>query len=98
MNQAELIAAVATSADVSKTQAEVVIKAVGEVVAAELSKGGDATLPGIGKLSITQRAAREGRNPATGEAIKIAAKKAVKFGASKPLKDALNTPAKKDKK
>lgn len=99
MNQAELIAAVAGKAGLSKAHAETTIKALGEVVTDALKSGDDVALPGIGKLAVTQRAAREGRNPATGESIKIAAKRAPKFSAAKALKDALNAaPAKKGKK
>lgn len=95
MNQSELIAKVAEAADVSKANAEEVIKALGEIATDALVAGEDVTLPSLGKLSVTTRAARDGRNPATGETIKIAAKRAPKFGAAKALKDALNkTPVK----
>lgn len=95
MNQAELIAKVAEAAQVTKANAEEVVKALGEVAAGALVAGDDVTIPGVGKLSVTMRAAREGRNPKTGEALTIAAKRAPKFGASKMLKDALNAaPAK----
>jgi len=95
MKQAELIAKVAEAAEVTKANAEAVIKAVGEIGTDALVAGLTVTIPGIGKVSVTARAAREGRNPATGEAIKIAAKRAPKFSAAKALKDALNvTPVK----
>lgn len=95
MNQAALIAKVAEAAKVSKANADEIIKALGEVATAALVAGDDVTLPSLGKLSVATRAAREGRNPATGEPLKIAAKIAAKFSPAKALKDALNaTPAK----
>lgn len=98
MNKAQLIDAMAKNG-VTKTDADAAVAIITDVITKELACGGEVTLPGIGKLSVTKRAAREGRNPATGEAIKIAAKKAVKFSAAKALKDAVNTPpAKKGKK
>ena len=99
MNKAQLIEAISKSSLApAKTVVESVLDTLCEVATGELKAGGEVTLPGIGKLSVTQRAAREGRNPATGEPLKIAAKKAVKFGAAKALKDAVNVPAKKGKK
>ncbi|MDD5249679.1 MAG: HU family DNA-binding protein [Rhodocyclaceae bacterium] len=97
MKQAELIAKVAGAAKTFKSNAEDVVKALGEVITAALVAGDDVTIPGVGKLSVTSRAAREGRNPSTGEAIKIAAKRAPKFGAAKALKDALNAAPEKAK-
>ncbi|MGA8147802.1 MAG: HU family DNA-binding protein [Gallionellaceae bacterium] len=96
MTKHELIAALnkeSTShydAGVSKTVVEAVLDSLGEVAAAELKKGGEITLPGIGKLSVSKRAARTGRNPATGESIKIKAKNVPKFSAAKALKDAVS--------
>ena len=105
MQQAQLIEAVSShsvefySAGISKTIVKAVLDSLGDIATAELVKGGEITVPGLGKLSVTQRAARTGRNPATGDEIRIPAKKAVKFGAAKALKDALNpVPAKKGKK
>lgn len=99
MNKAQLIDAIKASAGTPKVAIEEVIDAMTAAITREMAAGGEITLPGIGKLSVTQRAARVGRNPATGEALKIAAKKAVKFGAAKGLKDAINLPAtKKGKK
>lgn len=95
MNKSELITKVAAAAETSKTTAEDVINALGDVATATLAAGDEVTLPGLGKLSATTRAAREGRNPATGDAITIPARRAPKFGAAKALKDALNAaPAK----
>ena len=74
MNQSELIAKVAEVADLSKTDVESLLKTVGSVVQDELKAGGEVTLPGIGKLSVKHKAARKGRNPATGEEITIGPK------------------------
>lgn len=90
MKQDELIAKVAEAADTTKAAAGAVIKALGDISTDALVAGEEVPLPGLGKLTVTTRAAREGRNPATGETIKIAAKRAPKFGAAKALKDALN--------
>lgn len=90
MKQDELINAVSTASGASKSLTEDVIKALGLEVRNQLNKGGEVTLPGIGKLSVTQRAARTGRNPQTGKEITIAARKAPKFSAAKALKDAVN--------
>lgn len=98
MNQSELIAQVAAAAEVSKTDAEHILKTASEVVQQALAGGDDVVLPGLGKFSVNERAARTGRNPATGEEIKIAAKRVPKFSAAKALKDAVAAPAKKGKK
>ena len=101
MNKTQLIDAIAccSGTQVTKATADVVLERAAAIITKELATGGEVTLPGIGKLSVTQRAARVGRNPATGEALKIPAKKAIKFGVAKALKDAVNAPpAKKGKK
>lgn len=93
MNQADLVNAIAenpANEGVSKQSIKWVLDRMGEVTQTTLAAGGDITLPGIGKLSVTERAARTGRNPATGESLEIAAKKAPKFTAAKALKDAIN--------
>ena len=90
MNKTELVAAMAEQAGVSKKDAEKTLKAFTDVVAAELKKGGKIQLVGFGTFEVSQRAAREGRNPQTGKAMKIAASKAPKFKAGKALKDLLN--------
>ncbi len=87
MNQSELIAKVAEVADLSKSDVEQLLKTVGSVVQDELKSGGEVTLPGIGKLSVKHKAARKGRNPATGKEIDIAAKNVPDFSAAKALKD-----------
>ena len=89
MNKAELITAVAQAADINKADAERVITAFADTVQAVLKNGGSVTLVGFGTFAAGQRAEREGRNPATGEAITIAAAKTVKFKAGKTLKDSI---------
>ncbi len=89
MNQSELILKTAQISGVSKTNVEKALKAAGDVITAELLEGGEATLPGLGKLSVTTRAARTGHNPATGKPMEIAAKKVPHFSAAKALKDAV---------
>ncbi|MCM1188594.1 MAG: HU family DNA-binding protein [bacterium] len=90
MNKTELVAAMAEQAGVSKKDAEKTLKAFTDVVADELKKGGKVQLVGFGTFEVSERAAREGRNPQTGKAMKIQASKAPKFKAGKALKDMLN--------
>ena len=90
MNRAELIAAMAKKADLTQKDAEKALKAFTEVVADELKKGEKIQLVGFGTFEVGERAAREGRNPQTGETMAIAACKAPKFKAGKALKDAIN--------
>ena len=90
MNKSELVAAIASKADISKKNAEASVNAFTEVVAEELKKGEKIALIGFGTFEVSQRAARTGRNPQTGKEIKIPASKAPKFKAGKALKDALN--------
>ena len=98
MNKTELVAAISEQAGLSKKDAEAALKAFTDVVESELKKGEKVQLVGFGTFEASERAAREGRNPLTGEAMKIAASKSPKFKAGKALKDALNAPAKKGKK
>ena len=90
MNKTELVAAMAEQAGVSKKDAEKVLKAFTDVIESELKKGGKVQLVGFGTFEVSERAAREGRNPATRKPIKIPASKAPKFKAGKAFKDALN--------
>ena len=90
MNKTELIAAMAEVSGVSKKDTEAVLKAFTEVVSEELKKGEKVQLVGFGTFEVSERAAREGRNPATGEAMQIEADKAPKFKAGKALKDMIN--------
>ena len=90
MNKTELVAAMAEKAQISKKDAEAALKAFTDVVAEELKKGEKIQLVGFGTFEVSERAARTGRNPQTGEEMPIAASKAPKFKAGKALKDALN--------
>ncbi|HBA64509.1 MAG TPA: HU family DNA-binding protein [Lachnospiraceae bacterium] len=90
MNKTELIAAVAENAELSKKDSEKALKAFVDVVTEELKKGGKVQVVGFGTFEVSERAAREGRNPQTGKTMKIDACKAPKFKAGKALKDALN--------
>ncbi len=89
MNKNELVDAVATAASIKKSEAETVIDAVFDSITKELKKGGEVRLTGFGTFVVSQRAATEGRNPRTGETIKIAARKVPRFRAGKGLKDAI---------
>ncbi|MBX9868182.1 MAG: HU family DNA-binding protein [Burkholderiaceae bacterium] len=88
MNKQELIKHLAESADVSKTQAESVLNALVDTVQNRMKNNEDTTISGLGTFSVSERAARSGRNPSTGESIDIAAKTVPKFSAAKALKDA----------
>ena len=90
MNKAELITAMAEVSGVSKKDTEAVLKAFSEVVTEELKKGEKVQLVGFGTFEVSERAAREGRNPATGETMQIDAARAPKFKAGKALKDMIN--------
>ena len=87
MNKTELIAAVATQAGISRKDAEAAVKAFIDSVSAELKKGGKVQLVGLGTFEVSERAARQGRNPQTGETIEIAASRTPRFKAGKALKD-----------
>ena len=89
MNKNELVDAVATAASIKKSEAETVIDAVFDSITKELKTGGEVRLTGFGTFVVSNRAATEGRNPRTGEAIKIAARKVPRFRAGKGLKDAI---------
>ena len=90
MNKIELVAAVAEQAGLSKKDAEAAVKAFSDVVAGALKKGDKVQLVGFGTFEVSERAAREGRNPRTGKSIKIKACKSPKFKAGKALKDLVN--------
>ena len=90
MNKTELIAAVAEKAEISKKDAEKAVKAFTDAVAEELAKGGKVQLVGFGNFEVSERPAREGRNPRTGETKTIAASKTPKFKPGKALKDEIN--------
>ena len=90
MNKTELVAAMAEQAQISKKDAEAALKAFTDVVANELKASGKVQLVGFGTFEVSERAAREGRNPQTGETMTIAASKAPKFKAGQALKDLIN--------
>ncbi|MEN9950327.1 MAG: hypothetical protein RLZZ557_171 [Bacteroidota bacterium] len=85
MNKAELIAKLADDAGITKTQANATLDSFISAVTKTLKGGGKVTLVGFGTFSVTKRAARTGRNPQTGAAIKIKAKKVARFKAGKEL-------------
>ena len=90
MNKSELIASIATGADISKADAERALNATISTITSELANGGEVALVGFGTFKVNDRAARTGRNPQTGETIQIAAAKVPAFKAGKALKDACN--------
>lgn len=90
MNKTELIAAIAEKTELSKKDAEKALKAFTDVVVEELQKGEKIQLVGFGTFEVSERAARTGRNPQTGEEMNIPASKNPKFKAGKALKDVLN--------
>jgi DNA-binding protein HU-beta len=90
MNKTELVAAIADKSELSKKDAEKALKAFTDVVAEELKKGEKIQLVGFGTFEVSERAAREGRNPRTNETMTIPASKAPKFKAGKALKDMVN--------
>jgi len=90
MNKAELIDAIADSAELSKASAARALDSAIESITKALKKGDTITLVGFGTFSVRKRAARLGRNPRTGESIKIKASKVPGFKAGKALKDAIN--------
>ena len=90
MNKTELVAAMAEQTNLSKNDAEAALKAFIDVVSEELKKGEKVQLVGFGTFEVSERAAREGRNPQTGETMEIKASKTPKFKAGKALKDMMN--------
>lgn len=90
MNKAELVKHLAESADVTKAQAESVLNALVATVKDTVAAGNEIAITDLGKFSATERAARTGRNPKTGEDIEIPAKRAPKFNPAKSFKDLVN--------
>ena len=86
----QLIADIAESTDTTKVQVRAVLEQLSQIVADQLENAQEITLPGVGKLKVTERPARTGRNPSTGAAIEIAAKKVIKLVVAKGLTDAVN--------
>lgn len=87
MNKQDLVALVAEKAKLSKKESEAAVTAVVDGITDTLAKGDKVQLVGFGTFEVKQRQAREGRNPSTGEKIKIAAQKVPAFKAGKALKD-----------
>jgi DNA-binding protein HU-beta len=90
MNKAELVEAIAKETGLTKKDSEAALKAFTNTVSKELKKGGNVQLIGFGTFEVGKRNARTGRNPLTGETIKIKASKSPKFKAGKALKDLVN--------
>lgn len=90
MNRTELISAMAQNTEMSKVDTEKALKAFIDVVTEELKNKGKVQLVGFGTFETTERAARTGRNPQTGQTIEIGASTSPKFKAGKALKDAIN--------
>ena len=90
MNKSELVAAIATSADITKADAERALNGIMEAITDALSKGDKVALIGFGTFSVSKRAARDGRNPQTGKTMKIKAKTVAKFKAGAKLAAAVN--------
>ncbi|MGD0235023.1 MAG: HU family DNA-binding protein [Syntrophorhabdales bacterium] len=90
MTKEDFVVKLATAGKVTKTQADAMFSSFVEMLAASIKKGERVAIPGLGVFSVVQKKARTGRNPATGAAIKIPARKAVKFSVSSTLKQGLN--------
>ena len=95
MTQTQLVRSLAEGCEVPSKTARTFLENLGTLAIAEVKKNGVFVLPGIGRLVRVDRKARTGRNPATGESIKIPAKKVVKFRVAKAAKDAIVPPKKK---
>jgi DNA-binding protein HU-beta len=89
MTQTEIVSSLADSTGLKKTDVKGLFDALAGLASGEVKKNGEFTLPGFGKLVKATRAARDGRNPATGATIKIPAKTTVKFRVGKSMKDAI---------
>ncbi|MHB1485081.1 MAG: HU family DNA-binding protein [Saccharofermentanales bacterium] len=90
MNKTELVAAISKDTQLSKKDSELALNAITGNISSALAKGDKVVLVGFGTFEVRKRAARKGRNPATGAAIKISASKAPAFKAGKGLKDKVN--------
>ncbi len=95
MSQTQLVKELAAACGVANKQAKQMIGCLADIAVRETKKNGLFVIPGVGRLVRVERKARMGRNPATGEAIKIPAKKVVKFRVAKAVKDAIVPPKKK---
>lgn len=90
LTKEQLISDIAEAIDTPKSTVRAALEQLSEIVSDALENGDEITLPGIGKLKVSERPARNGRNPKTGEALRIAAKKVVKYVPAKALIDAIN--------
>lgn len=90
MNSADIADKIAAENDLTKAAAKTIVESIFATIADAAAAGEEVSLPGFGKFKIKENAAREGRNPATGEAIQIAASKKLSFSAAKAIKDKLN--------
>lgn len=95
MNKAELVDAIAQDTGLTKVDAQAALDSFTGVVQKQLKKGDEVAITGFGKFSVTKRAARTGRNPQTGETLKVKASKAPKFSAGASLKTAVKGSRKK---
>lgn len=95
MTQTQVVKELATAAGVNTKVAKQLVTSLAELAVKETKKNGVFIIPGIGRLVRQERKARTGRNPATGETIKIPAKKVVKFRVAKAVKDSIVPPKKK---
>jgi DNA-binding protein HU-beta len=90
MTQTEIVGALADKTGMTKAQTKDFFSAMSDLATSEVKKNGEFTIPGFGKLVKAHRKAREGRNPATGQPIKIPAKTTVKFRVGKAMKDSIS--------
>ena len=90
MTKDQLISDIAEAIDTPKSTVRAALEQLSEIVCEALENGDEIALPGIGKLKVNERPARTGRNPKTGQALQIAAKKVVKYVPAKALSDAIN--------
>jgi DNA-binding protein HU-beta len=90
VNKTELAQHLAEKTGLGSGDAKKAVDGIADILTETLSRGGEVAVAGLGKFSVTERSARQGVNPATGEKIQIAASKAPKFTAAKALKDAVN--------
>ncbi|AAT75558.1 MULTISPECIES: HU family DNA-binding protein [Mesoplasma] len=90
MTKKDLINEIIANENISKVECEAVVNSLFDLIIEELSSGNEVSIAGFGKFAISERAAREGINPSTGDKISIAASKSAKFKAAKQLKEKLN--------
>jgi DNA-binding protein HU-beta len=98
MNKADLIEKIRADYDLTRVLARDIVENVFDTLASSIQSGDEVSISNFGAFKVVDRAARKGRNPATGEAIKIAASRSVKFRPAAPLKAAVNTKRRSSKK